>query len=110
MSEQRSRTAHLAVDLRDEPRLGSHCFGALPDTLLEPEPVGQRRDDRITGGAVARVEWSDHVWTIPLRISTSPSGLPTESAYVWLPEERRSRAIQLLSDAELRMRETLKTM
>ena len=26
--------AHLAVDLRDEPRLGSHCFRALPDTLL----------------------------------------------------------------------------
>jgi hypothetical protein len=26
----------------------------------------------MTGGAVARVEWSDHGWTIPLRISTSP--------------------------------------
>src|SRR4029453_387263 len=25
---------HLAVDLRDEPRLGSHCFAALPTTLL----------------------------------------------------------------------------
>ena len=59
--------AHLAVDLRDEPRLGSHCFRALPDALLQPEPVGQRRDDRITGGAVARVEWSDHGRTIPPR-------------------------------------------
>src|SRR6185369_10428784 len=52
--------AHLAVDLRDEPRLGSHGFRALPDTFLSSEPVGKRRDDRITGRAVARVEWSDH--------------------------------------------------
>ena len=52
---------HLAIDLRDEPRLGSHCFRAFPDTLLQPEPVGQRRDDRITSRAVVHgVEWTDH--------------------------------------------------
>jgi hypothetical protein len=37
-----------------------------------PSQSGQRRNDRVTGGGVAGVEWSDHGRTIPLPVSPRP--------------------------------------
>jgi hypothetical protein len=60
------------------PRVGSvgEGFHQHESISVGSELVAQRHDDRITGGAVARVEWSDHGWTIPLGISEPFRGDP----------------------------------
>ena len=72
MGERWSRSRSPRHRPRRRVPVGSAPLPRTPGYLPQPEPAGQRRDDLITGGAVAEVEWSDHGWTIPLGISASP--------------------------------------